>query len=198
MKSSALFCPIFCLLTDEIWSALSRIWSENKLLDKLNSVMSGNLNLYNNKITHLANPMDSTDGVNKNYVDTNIATKANLSLVQNVMRQVTYKSDKAELNNYMKLDGTNSMTGNMNLGNNKITNLTNPTDSTDGVNLRTLNNHITKPSDHTNRFAYLMDPTPNVFQEKTEGSFKKKAFNSASGEKNCELQRIEVETKRDR
>ena len=176
MKSSALFCPIFCLLTDEIWSALSRIWSENKFLDKLNSVMSGNLNLSNNKITHLANPMDSTDGVNKNYVDTNIATKANLSIVQNVMRQVTYKSDKAELNNYMKLDGTNSMTGNMNLGNNKITNLTNPTDSTDGVNLRTLNNHIIKPSDHTNRFAYLMDPTPNVFQEKTEGSFKKKSL----------------------
>ena len=26
MKSSALFCPIFCLLTDEIWIALSCIY----------------------------------------------------------------------------------------------------------------------------------------------------------------------------
>ena len=133
-------------------------------LDKAGGSLTADLNLSNNKITHLANPTDSTDGVNKNYVDANIATKANLSHVQNVMRQVTYKSDKAELNNYMKLDGTNSMTGNMNLGNNKITNLTNPTDSTDGVNVRTLNNHIIKPSDHTNRFAHLMDPTNGLLQ----------------------------------
>ena len=89
-------------------------------LDKAGGSLTGDLNMSNNKITNVGNPTSNNDGVNKNYVDTNIATKANLSLVQNVMRQVTYKSDKAELNNYMKLDGTN-----MNVGNNKITNLTN-------------------------------------------------------------------------
>ena len=36
------------------------------------------------------------------------------------------------------------------------TNMEDPTDATDGVNLRTLNKHNIKPSDRTNRFAYLM------------------------------------------
>ena len=42
---------------------------------------------------------------------------------------------------------------------NKITNLGGATDATDGANLKTLNKYNIKPSDHTNRFAYLMDPT---------------------------------------
>ena len=35
----------------------------------------------------------------------------------------------------------------------KITNLADPSDATDGVNLETLNKYIKKPSHHTNRFA---------------------------------------------
>ena len=50
------------------------------------------------------------------------------------------------------------------MGNNKITNLSDPTTDTDGVNLQTLNRYIKKPSDHTNRFAYLMDPTNGLLQ----------------------------------
>ena len=38
------------------------------------------------------------------------------------------------------------------------------TDATDGVNLRTLNKYNIKPSHHTNRFAYLMDPTNGLLQ----------------------------------
>ena len=56
------------------------------------------------------------------------------------------------------------MTGDLKMGNNKITNLADPTDATDGVNLRTLNKHFIKPSDHTNRFAYLMDPKNGLLQ----------------------------------
>ena len=44
------------------------------------------------------------------------------------------------------------------------TNMENPTDATDGVNLRTLDKYNMKPSDHTNRFAYLMDPTNGLLQ----------------------------------
>ena len=46
----------------------------------------------------------------------------------------------------------------------KIINLGDPTDATDGVNLRTLNKHNIKPSDHTNRFAYLMNRTNGLLQ----------------------------------
>ena len=56
------------------------------------------------------------------------------------------------------------MTGNLNMDNNKLMNLADPTNTTDGVNLRTLNANITKPSDHTNRFAYLMDPKNGLLQ----------------------------------
>ena len=38
------------------------------------------------------------------------------------------------------------------------------TDPTDAINLRTLNKHFIKPSDHTNRFAYLMRPTNGLLQ----------------------------------
>ena len=51
-----------------------------------------------------------------------------------------------------------------NTSNNKIINLGDPIDVTDGVNLRTLNKHNIKPSDHTNRFASLMDPKNGLLQ----------------------------------
>ena len=57
-----------------------------------------------------------------------------------------------------------------NMTNHKIINLPDPTDATDatdatdGVNLKTLKKHIIKPSDHTNRFAYLMDPKNGLLQ----------------------------------
>ena len=39
-----------------------------------------------------------------------------------------------------------------------------PQSGKDGVSLKTLNKYITKPPDHTNRFAYLMDPTNGLLQ----------------------------------
>ena len=51
-----------------------------------------------------------------------------------------------------------------NTSNNKIINLGDPIDVTDGVNLRTLNKNNIKPPDHTNRFASLMDPKNGLLQ----------------------------------
>ena len=50
------------------------------------------------------------------------------------------------------------------MSNNEIISLRDPTDATDGVNLKTLNKYNIKPSDHTNRFAYLMDTTNGLLQ----------------------------------
>ena len=52
----------------------------------------------------------------------------------------------------------------INMGGNKITNLGDATNNKDAVNLQTLNTRIIKPSDHTNRFAHLMDPTNGLLQ----------------------------------
>ena len=49
----------------------TKIWSENKFLDKSSGVMAGPLNMSNNKITNLAKPADDKDGVNKKYIDDN-------------------------------------------------------------------------------------------------------------------------------
>ena len=46
----------------------------------------------------------------------------------------------------------------------KIINLGDPTDATDAINRITLNKHFIKPSDHTNRFAYLMGPRNGLLQ----------------------------------
>ena len=56
------------------------------------------------------------------------------------------------------------MTGDLNMINKKITNLAYPQSEKDGVNLKTLNTHIIKPSDHTNKFAFVMDPTNGLLQ----------------------------------
>ena len=50
------------------------------------------------------------------------------------------------------------MTGSLNMDNQKLINLSDPQSDKDGINLKTLNTHIIKPSDHTNRFAYVMNP----------------------------------------
>ena len=49
----------------------TKIWSENKFLDKSSGVMAGPLNMSNNKITYVAKPTDDKDGVNKKYIDDN-------------------------------------------------------------------------------------------------------------------------------
>ena len=49
----------------------TKIWSENKFLDKSSGVMAGSLDMSNNIITHLAKPTDDKDGVNKKYIDDN-------------------------------------------------------------------------------------------------------------------------------
>ena len=63
--------------------------------------MNNNLNMNNKKIIHLLQPTDDTDAANKKYVDDN----------------------KVDVSNYLKVDGTNKMTGNLNINNRKIVNL---------------------------------------------------------------------------
>ena len=50
----------------------TKIWPENKFLDKSSGVLAGPLNMSNNKSTHLTNPTENRDAVNKSYVDTNL------------------------------------------------------------------------------------------------------------------------------
>ena len=83
--------------------------------------------------------------------DKDYATISAFQVLTNKSRQ-SPPSESQTSNKYFNLFGMTA------------TNMENPTDATDGVNLRTLNKCNMKPSDHTNRFAYLMDPTNGLLQ----------------------------------
>ena len=105
-------------------SATSRKYVDGKLDTKANKIdlniylkldgskqMSGNLQMNGKRITGLTNvPAYNEEATNKRYVDTKLNDKAN----------------KSDLNDYLKLDGSEQMQGNLQMNNNRITNLPNP------------------------------------------------------------------------
>ena len=148
----------------------TKIWSENKFLDMSSGVMAGPLNMSNNKITHLAKPTDDKDGVNKKYIDDNYlklsgGTMTGHIILNNKILTSQYQAINRNTGNAFFVQITNPYVYHQfNMVKNKIINLGVPTDATDAINLRTLNKHFIKPSDHTNRFAYLMDPTNGLLK----------------------------------
>ena len=73
--------------------------------------MVGGLQMNGNRITGLTNvPYYNGEAANKRYVDD----------------KVNVKADKSDLDDYLKLDGTKPMQGNINMNNKRITNLPNP------------------------------------------------------------------------
>ena len=193
----------------------TKIWSENKFLDKSRGVMAGPLNMSNNKITHLGNATSGKDGVSRDFGDGRYVKKSGDTMtgtlsVPNISTSLNYLTKRNKVMNYYSLlnhffplyggrltnrgvsDGyihnlkspryTDSrgdsyamprsytdaryhrLYQDLDMNSKKITNLADPNDTTDGVSLRSLNKHGIKPSDHTNRFAYLMDPTNGLLQ----------------------------------
>ena len=105
-------------------SATSRKYVDGKLNTKADkSVLSqyikrdgsvqmvGGLQMNGNRITGLTNvPYYNGEAANKRYVDD----------------KVNVEADKSDLDNYLKLDGTKPMQGNINMNNKRITNLPHP------------------------------------------------------------------------
>ena len=54
---------------DGLNQAATKVWSENKFLDKSSGVMAGSLNMSNNKITNLSNPTADKDAISRVYGD---------------------------------------------------------------------------------------------------------------------------------
>ena len=129
----------------------------------------GDFDFGNNKITKVGNGSQSTDLVNKGYIDTELAAKPNVNqvILRNGSQDMTGtlnmdnfkiinlaegtdnsdavtkhqletglvpKADKTELNNYLKRDGSISVIGDFDFGDNKITKVGNGSQSTDLMN----------------------------------------------------------------
>ena len=106
--------------------------------------MLNNLNMGKQKIIHLIQPTDDSDTANKKYVDDN----------------------KVDVSNYLKVDGTNKMTGDLNMDNHKMINLNGESlNGTDAVNKNYVDSVVShshvKPSHQKDQFSYLMS---NVLQ----------------------------------
>ena len=128
--------------------------------------MEASIDMNNNTIYNVKDPVQVDQATNKN-VDNQLAKKLdkgadidmknkpiiNLNLPSNqrdaaCVEFVNYRIDDTTQRKFLKLDGTNNMTGNLNLNNNKIVNLqTDYKDSKSAVNVDFMQNEITSMRD---------------------------------------------------
>ena len=94
----------------------------------------GNFDIDNKRLTNVSQPTDGSDATTKAYVDSENA-KQDIAIAD--------KASKNDLNTKLNIDGSKSMTGDLNINNNKIINLSEGTDSNDSVNYSQLINHTT-------------------------------------------------------
>ena len=124
------------LKLDNSDSAAARVSELNLKADKsdLNNylkldgtkAMTGNLNMNNHSIQNVKDPVNEYDSINKKYVDNKVNSKADLS----------------DLNDYLKLDGSRAMIGNLNINNNRIQNLKSPSNEKDAANKNYIDNSM--------------------------------------------------------
>ena len=124
--------------------------------------MLQSLDMNNHFITNIKDPVNSDHGVNKKYVDNQLAKKldkgAKIDMKNNAITNVKFPVNQKDVatveyitqritnsqKNYLKLDGTTSMSGDLNLNNNKIINLqTDSKNSKSAVNVELMENEIT-------------------------------------------------------
>ena len=129
--------------------------------------MEASIDMNNNTIYNVKDPVQADQATNKKYVDNQLAKKLdkganidmknksiiNLDLPSNkrdaaCVEFVNYKIDDVTNKKFLKFDGTNNMTGNLNLNNNKIVNLqTDFKDSKSAANVNFVENEITTMRD---------------------------------------------------
>ena len=124
--------------------------------------MLQSLDMNNHFITNIKDPVNSDHGVNKKYVDNQLVKKLDkdttIDMKNNAITNVKFPVNQKDVTtveyitqritnsqkNYLKLDGTTSMSGDLNLNNNKIVNLqTDSKNSKSAVNVELMENEIT-------------------------------------------------------
>ena len=125
--------------------------------------MRGNLDMNNNKIKNLKDPVNNQDAGTKKWINTQLNTKAGL----------TYTN--TQLAKKLDLTGGN-MAGNINLTNShKIINSPNPTSDTDLVTKKYMETHVSKShvssSNRSNAFKYVRDNPANHLTDEDDVEF---------------------------
>ena len=124
--------------------------------------MEQTLDMNNNTIFNVKDPLQADQATNKKYVDNQLAKKLDkdttIDMKDNAITNVKFPVNQKDVvtveyitqritnsqKNYLKLDGTTSMSGDLNLNDNKIINLqTDYRDSKSAVNVNFVENEIT-------------------------------------------------------
>ena len=108
----------------------------------------GNFDLDNKRLTDVADPVHDGDAATKKYVDD-----------ENARQDIAINS-KAEGDRVLLLDGSKIMTGNLQMGSKKITDLGDGSDDGDAVNYSQLISHTT---DH--KKDYQLASSPNFYRD---------------------------------
>ena len=158
--------------------------------------MEASIDMNNNTIYNVKDPVQVDQATNKKYVDNQLVKKLdkgadksiiNLNLPSNqrdaaCVEFVNNRIDDMTQKQFLKLDGANNMTGNLNLNNNKIINLqTDYKDSKSAVNVDFMQNetttmrdlvtqkihesNITNSGQKRDAFRYLMEDTDESSSE---------------------------------
>ena len=99
----------------------------------------GNFDLDSKRLTDVADPVDDQDAATKKYVDDHAASKAYVD-TENSKQDIAINS-KAEKDKVLLLDGTQAMSGDIQMGTKKIINLGDGSSSGDAVNYSQLLSH---------------------------------------------------------
>lgn len=134
----------------------------------------------NNKITNLADPTEDTDSVNKRYVDTVVSgVQTNIDTISGTVDDIL---DGTESLPYLP-DNGGTLTGVLNMGNNKITMGATPTETTDVTNKGYVDGVVKVVSDEVD--GILTGTTPVAIPVATEthvGGIKPGAGTAVSGD----------------
>ena len=128
--------------------------------------MEASIDMNNNTIYNVKDPVQADQATNKKYVDNQLAKKldkeADIDMKNNSIVNLKFPSNQKDATSvefvnkrlsetqkeYLKLDGSKSMSGDLNLNNNKIVNLqTDNKDSKSAVNVAFMQNEITSTKD---------------------------------------------------
>ena len=110
----------------------------------------GNFDLDSKRLTDVADPVDDGDAATKKYVDD-----------ENVRQDIAINS-KAEGDRVLPLDGSKSMTGNIQMGSKKITDLSDGSDNGDAVNYSQLLSHT-----DNHQVNYHLQPSFTFYKDQT-------------------------------
>ena len=116
--------------------ATNKKYVDNQLVKKMDKEVDADIDMKNNLITNLDLPSNSRDATCVQFVD--------------------FRIDDLTQKQFLKFDGSNSLTGDLNLNNNKIVNLqTDNKDSKSAVNVALMQNEITTMRDLVTQKHYL-------------------------------------------